>query len=92
MADSNQNHAAVVDGSLLSLRVTTVDTSISWSRHMVGNCTVRVLSHAVAKWVSLGITETPIPGRGRYTMATLHEPAARALYEQLKAVFEEPKP
>ena len=83
-----QSFTTRVDGPVRTLRVNTSAVSISWSRWKTGTCQVQATSHDGPKWLSLSVEECPEGGKRRYAMATLNEPAARALYEQLRAAFE----
>ena len=39
-------------------------------------------------WVAMSLTESPKNGPRRETMLTLDPPAARALYDELRTIFE----
>jgi hypothetical protein len=69
------------------IEVREADSSISWSRSKTGVQRVRALTHKSGEWVSLTVSETPEGGRTTQTMATLKRDAARALYQQLHAVY-----
>jgi hypothetical protein len=65
------------------------DTSMSWSTVKTGISRFRAMTHKSGAWTSLTMSETPTTGPSRTTMMTLGPDAAKALYQQLHAVYGE---
>lgn len=60
---------------------------MSWSLTQTGASSLRSTLRKDGAWLVLVVRETPTEGRSKQTFCTLKQAAARALYEQLHAVY-----
>lgn len=83
-------------GHTRELSVFIYDHVPSWQiaqKKPTGTAVVRFEAHKAQRWLEIHTTENSEPGKHdrrttRETMVKINEVAARALYEQLKAIFE----